>query len=449
VLLTGNETEAIAILRMLDCGGNTAYDRINNRLDDPIRSVELVKEIILLDIDGARVRLSKIFEDESFVDDLLKRTHCQPPENFFIASQDMIGKSGVWSHFGSWNFDKAWIWINIRKKSLQEGTQMLIDKFNMTGDEASEIYYEIQSLEGGRDANDWISPWPSYMSGLSSCKQSGPQLTPVFTCSNGAIINMTDLEDIHVSIQTNQGTVSPSAFVYPVASGIRKVEFDDKNMAPYAVALIAENNGYRSVIMDKALADSMFTRMFFYSGQGLEYFSLFDFRTSFTGDNIFVYKVDWDGKNFSTIPDGKEVSARHILVTNETLADEIYQKIISGESFEDLAMNYSIDGSSIRGGDLGYFKTGVMVPVFEDAVSRLSVGEVSQPIKSQFGWHIVRVDDIRDLDDSDEADMSFEVDLIEGNTVINLTDAAAKSNVSAASNGSNDTSADPAEIIIT
>lgn len=92
----------------------------------------------------------------------------------------------------------------------------------------------------------------------------------------------------------------------------------------------------------------------------------------------------------------EEVRARHILVATEADAQQIKQELEAGASFEELARTKSMDPSgSQNGGDLGYFSRGMMVPQFEEAAFALAVGETSAPVQSQFGWHIIRVEDKR------------------------------------------------------
>lgn len=93
---------------------------------------------------------------------------------------------------------------------------------------------------------------------------------------------------------------------------------------------------------------------------------------------------------------GEEIKASHILVATEDKAKEILELLGRGSEFAELAKQYSTDpGSKDSGGSLGYFTKGRMVPAFEAAAFQLKVGEVSLPVKSQFGWHIIRVDDRR------------------------------------------------------
>lgn len=73
--------------------------------------------------------------------------------------------------------------------------------------------------------------------------------------------------------------------------------------------------------------------------------------------------------------------------------DEIYQKAAAGEDFAELAKQYGQDGTKDKGGDLGYFSKGDMVKEFYDAALALNVGEISKPVKSQFGYHIIKLTD--------------------------------------------------------
>ncbi|MEA3494162.1 MAG: peptidylprolyl isomerase [Candidatus Margulisiibacteriota bacterium] len=94
--------------------------------------------------------------------------------------------------------------------------------------------------------------------------------------------------------------------------------------------------------------------------------------------------------------DLREVKARHILASTEADANEMIVKLKRGEKFYKLARKYSIDpGSKDKGGDLGYFTTGMMVGPFEKAAFTLKIGEVSDVVKSPFGYHVIEVTDTR------------------------------------------------------
>ena len=98
-------------------------------------------------------------------------------------------------------------------------------------------------------------------------------------------------------------------------------------------------------------------------------------------------------KESAKVKQTERVRARHILVATEKEALDIEDKLAKGTKFEDLAKQYSLDGSKDYGGDLGYFTAPEMVKPFSDAAFALKVGEISKPVKTDFGWHVIRMDD--------------------------------------------------------
>lgn len=85
------------------------------------------------------------------------------------------------------------------------------------------------------------------------------------------------------------------------------------------------------------------------------------------------------------------VRASHILVPSEREALRIIDEIKKGKDFSEMAKRYSSCPSGKGGGDLGFFGKGQMVKEFEDAAFSLKDGELSKPVKTQFGWHIIKV----------------------------------------------------------
>lgn len=95
-----------------------------------------------------------------------------------------------------------------------------------------------------------------------------------------------------------------------------------------------------------------------------------------------------------------KVRARHILVDTKEEADAVIARISAGETFEDVAKEVSADpGSGAEGGDLGFFMYQDMVEPFAEAAFTLPVGQVSEPVESQFGYHVIRVDEIKKISD--------------------------------------------------
>jgi len=103
---------------------------------------------------------------------------------------------------------------------------------------------------------------------------------------------------------------------------------------------------------------------------------------------------DYYDKHKEELVPTTQIKASHILVKTEDEAKKVLERLKKGEKFADIAKAVSIDkGSAVNGGDLGYFSKGQMVPEFEKAAASLKIGELSMPVKTQFGYHIIKVTD--------------------------------------------------------
>lgn len=120
-------------------------------------------------------------------------------------------------------------------------------------------------------------------------------------------------------------------------------------------------------------------------------------------DTYLKKKVETDAKitddelkkfynqNLDKFKSGEQVKASHILVKGEQEAKDILAQLKGGATFEDLAKAKSVDSSASKGGDLGWFGKGTMVPAFEKAAFGLKEGELSGIVKSEFGFHIIKL----------------------------------------------------------
>ncbi len=99
---------------------------------------------------------------------------------------------------------------------------------------------------------------------------------------------------------------------------------------------------------------------------------------------------------YGNVEPGTEWNASHILVGTQEEAQAAIDRINGGEAFEDVAKEVSTDtGSGAQGGELGWFGPGMMVPEFEQGVTGLQPGQLSTPVESQFGWHVIRLNETR------------------------------------------------------
>jgi len=206
----------------------------------------------------------------------------------------MVNKAGVWGHFGSWDFRRAAMYQSVKKiKNVSKGTQILMDKFNLSEENADNIYYEIQTT----DADQWVSGWPGYATGLSACKKIDNetiQCDHIFSGNQLIRFNI-NLTTMNAEMPAQDGILHPSSIVYPTEDGIHEKKYID-NAIPYSIALIPEGDSFKSILMAPELASSIFTKLFFYQGYGLKHFELFHQVTDVTGADIYVWKINWEGK---------------------------------------------------------------------------------------------------------------------------------------------------------
>ncbi|MCD4759556.1 dolichyl-diphosphooligosaccharide--protein glycosyltransferase subunit STT3 [archaeon] len=274
VLLTSNKKEAIAILRMLDCGSNDAYDLTLEETKDPLLTKKIIDEIILEDKTKAKEILQKYVENP---DKILEKTHCNPPENYFITSQDMVSKAGVWAHFGSWNFERSFAYNEVKSKSKQEAINSLKENLEYSQEEAESTYRQLNGIND-IEANEWIAPYPSF-GNEGNCQTQNNTVI----CSNGAKIYLN--ENI-ATVTTENGEIQIMAWrddkqVYTAEEGTQDI----------VLAYIPSKS--KTIFMHPDLLNSMFTELFYYEGKNLDNFELFDHQQGMNGFNIYTWKVKW------------------------------------------------------------------------------------------------------------------------------------------------------------
>ncbi len=298
ILVTDDEEEAVSILRMLDCGSNKAFEVIDKKKNDTRLSVNLVKKIIRLNKDDA----VKVLRDNGFneeeINEIMNYTHCEPPEDYFITSDDMIGKSGVWAHFGLWNFEKAEILVKVGSLSREDAIDFMMKELNYTRERAESTYNEVVTLSSTRERENWISKWPGYASGTAECSVTNKTMIECINkLGNGYLKTIIDYSDLDVDIVTSMGLKKPSSIVVYDHGIMRDRDFKESDL-DLSIVLIIDDNKVLSFYCSKELAKSLFTRLYFGNAAGLKHFKLFgDFKNKAVGTRVVVWNVSWEGIN--------------------------------------------------------------------------------------------------------------------------------------------------------
>lgn len=115
-------------------------------------------------------------------------------------------------------------------------------------------------------------------------------------------------------------------------------------------------------------------------------------------------------ENKDSFGEAEQVKASHILVADEATANEIKQKLTDGADFAELAKEYSTDeGTKEDGGELGFFAKGTMVTEFDDVAFTLPVNEISDPVKTDYGYHIIKVEEKKEAKEANFDDSKTEI----------------------------------------
>jgi len=417
-LLTNDEKVTVGILRMLNCGQNNAFEELNAVVDDTALSINIINDIIVEDKNKAIDILADYGLSSTEIATVMMYTHCDAPTSYYITSEDMVGKAGVWGHFGSWDFEKATMYQGASKLSQNEAIEYLTTNFDVTEEEADQLYYEIETTS----ADNWIASWPGYYSGLSNCGDiNGDTLTCNVGTSQGTFSFDIDLLTMDVTLQnTGEDIIYPTSVVYPTEDSIEEKKFSGE-LAEISLVLVPNGEGYQAMVTDPAHAYSTFTKLFYFEGHGTTCFTQFDEVYQFTGGKISTWVVDYDCQQENLVYVSEEetteeepveenltetsetsgqIYAAHILISTDDKTEEEALELIeeiaenvTAENFAEYAELYSEGPSSVNGGDLGWFSKGVMVSEFEDVAFELEEGEISEPVQTQFGWHLILVEE--------------------------------------------------------
>lgn len=304
LLLEGDIRKSHDILRMITCGGNNAHDDmfkfVNGNSADRVKINKIIYstfgEVKTKKVDLIKNNPYYNFTDEQ-VDKVMSDLYCDNPrEDFLITSEDMVGKTGVWTHWGSWDFTKKYVYDNYNKKSANviakevDENETLIQKYI---DELKAIDQKAKTQDIKRQdlVNQWFAPYPSYIPLDGRYFHDCQDMNYTFSCINGFMtINKSTGQ-----ITTKQGlNANFRAFIYPsITKGLDVIELD--STGDVDVVLLPTISGYQVMLAQAPLGESLFTKLFFLEGQvGKSPFELFDDKTSTTGVRIMTWKVNWN-----------------------------------------------------------------------------------------------------------------------------------------------------------
>ena len=275
LLLTDDENLSRNIMRMLDCGGNSAYQALLLGIDDTsdLQSLYLRKDEVA-SVDRQHESVDKVYamlNGSAIPEYLQPLMNCSPSEGYLILSEDMIGKSGVWAHFGSWNFDRAHI---------------VADK--NAGEDVGE-YGQLLSGMTNAEVNSWIAPWPAIYGNVGGCGKDNESLI----CSMS--VNNNDFSfkfDSDFNLETSLNGKPSFEVAYEQNGKLLYKTYNQNASESMGISFAITPDRTRIYLMSPELLHSVFVRGFVYGGIDFENFELFSYEKSAFGE-VYVYKVRW------------------------------------------------------------------------------------------------------------------------------------------------------------
>ncbi|MBI4140753.1 hypothetical protein HY485_02855, partial [Candidatus Woesearchaeota archaeon] len=297
LLSTSNEEEAIGILRMLSCGSNKAYDVLTEKYNyNLFEAHEILNNLFLTN----KKEEAKKYLDKQKInnpEDILQYTHCNPPENYFITSEDMREKAGVWSHFGNWDFKKAYIWQTLKNKPEEEAINIMTNNLSYTKEDAQALYERAQTILDDTEAQQWIStPW-MYENIQTKCKSTQNTLF----CGDSLTFN---LETGEANRKEPEGLtpIKKAVYVNEKNNEFTETTATKNAIDKGAIVFKSETGDYYVLGAMPQLVSSMFTRLMYFDAHGLKHFKPFAKEKQIDGGFVSVWKIDWNGTTPNIAP---------------------------------------------------------------------------------------------------------------------------------------------------
>lgn len=302
LLLESDEKVSHDILRMIVCGGNQAFDYMYEVSNDNTNGVKTNK--LIYNTFGKtyeeKLSLLRNYKYHNFSEEEIETTmsflYCEEPrENFLITSQDMIGKAGVWAHWGSWDFTRKYVHDNYKVDSVEkisndlDENQTLIENY-VEQLETIDLRAATEDVKRSDLLNGWFAPYPSYIAiegrYFHSCESSNTS----FVCLNGAIL----IDKITGQVSTSeQAPLNIGRFIFPsIERGLDVV--DQGNNGDLDLLLIQTQNGPQVMLVQRPLGTSLFTQLYYLDGTNSKYFESFHDVQSVTGVRVRTWKVNWE-----------------------------------------------------------------------------------------------------------------------------------------------------------
>ena len=284
VLVTDNEEEALRTLRMLNNGGNRAFEIINKYTNDPFRSVLLLKRILLSAPRQAKENLLNNLPSLA-AEEIMKLLFAKPGKAYFIVEYTMKNKIPAISFLGNWDFAKVYLSQNINRKSRLQILNYL-KGLGLDGALADRLYQEA-TLLFKEDFEYWVSRRFRFHGDVLK----GQRNNNIILFDRGLIYNPAEQTAYLYSPKENSYEIPKELFIFE-NNKLKKASYQKNNLS-LSVLILKDKEDYEAVLFDPPLINSLFMRLYFLRGTGLKYFRPFIEEKTPDG-YIRVFEIDWD-----------------------------------------------------------------------------------------------------------------------------------------------------------
>jgi len=277
-ILSNDEEQAVAILRMLNNGGNRAFEIINQHVKDELRSVLLLESVLNARPDDARSALLEHLPVLA-ADEVMRLLFYKPARACFIVDNTMIPKMPAISYLGNWDFSKVYIVQNFNSREKDA----ILDYLKKLGRDSLQIqrFYQEVFLIAPENIDTWLSTRLQFYGGLAS----GREKEGVIFFENGCVYDPKEQ-----TLALSNGQIPRSLFVL---EGDAFVERPLANAnAPFSALVYNIDNTYKCIVLDRELANSLFVRLYCLRGKGLKHFLPF-IDAEDANNYIRVFNIAW------------------------------------------------------------------------------------------------------------------------------------------------------------
>jgi len=279
-ILTHDENEAVAILRMLNNGGNKAFEIMNKYIEDPLEAVLLLESTMMLKPKDAKDILTK-FLPANAIEKVMQLLFATPSTAYFIVEDTMVAKIGAISYLGNWDFSKVYIAQNFDAKEKDK----IIGRLVELGKDRQLIqkFYQEVFLITTKNLDDWLSNRLQFYSPLAN----GIKKDDTVFFENGYIYKPKEKV-----IYSKDGYIPGSLFIFE-DNDVKEIVYEKPNVI-YSVLVSEEDEkgNYKCILLDRELGKSLFSRLYFFKGKGLKYFNS-SIEVEEGNKFIRIYNITW------------------------------------------------------------------------------------------------------------------------------------------------------------